>query len=231
MYKAILFDLDNTLLNYSLSELQCMQKTVEAHRLVEHHGWSWEQFWSTYLQHNDRHWLSFVHKQGLDSIEDVLISSFRDTLNRDEQLHGKLAQTYWDYFCSTCIYEDGAAEVIHAASAKYKLGIVSNGVGIAQRGRLAAGSIDQLFDSIVVSDEAGVRKPNKDIFNISLQELSLSRDEVLFVGDSLKDDYAGANNIGIDFCYYNRSGQAIDKQLQPRYIVNRIPELLSILEA
>lgn len=235
MYKAIIFDLDNTLLNYSQSELQCMRQTIQAHRLLgeEQDEGIWEKFWNAYLQSNYAHWMSFVNKEGRHrSIEDVLIQSFRDTLKetvqQDEQ-HSLLAQTYWDYFCNTCIYEEGAREVLHAVSGNYQLGIVSNGIGAAQRKRLAAGEIDHLFDSIVVSDEVGVRKPHKEIFEFALQQLKVNSSEVLFIGDSLHDDYAGAQNSGVDFCYYNRNRQAVSQQFKPRYTINSITELLQVI--
>lgn len=230
MYKAIIFDLDNTLLNYTASELHSMQQTVTAHGLFEVEGEGWQQFWSNYLEINFRHWLSFVTKQGHHrSIEEVLIQSFRDTLQVEEQQIHSLAHTYWHHFCNTCIYEQGAAELLNQVNGSFQLGIISNGIGVAQRQRLAAGKIDHLFDSIIVSDEIGIRKPNKEIFDVALGQMKLSAGEVLFVGDSLQDDYAGARNSGIDFCYYNRNREALAKEYKPRYTIDNLSQLLDVI--
>jgi len=230
MYKAIIFDLDNTLLNYTASELQSMQRTVAAHGLFEDESEEWQQFWSSYLQINFRHWMSFVTNQGHHrSIEEVLIQSFRDTLQAEDQQILSLARTYWQNFCSTCIYEQDANEVLHYVNGSYQLGIISNGIGEAQRQRLAAGNIDHLFNSIIVSDEVGIRKPNKEIFDIALEQMKLSAREVLFVGDSLQDDYAGARNSGIDFCYYNRNRQALAQEYKPRYTIDTLSQLLDVI--
>jgi YjjG family noncanonical pyrimidine nucleotidase len=230
MYKAIIFDLDNTLLNYSASELQCMQQTVAAHGLFEGEEDQWQQFWQNYLKINYQYWMSFVTKQSQHrSIQDVLIESFRDTVKVEEQQYYSLAHTYWQNFCDTCIYEQGANDVLHAVSSSYQLGIISNGIGAAQRKRLVAGNIDHLFQSIIVSDEIGIRKPNKEIFEAALEQLQLSPSEVLFVGDSLQDDYAGARNSGIDFCYYNRNRQELAERYKPHYRIDSLSQLLEVI--
>ncbi|MWC30944.1 YjjG family noncanonical pyrimidine nucleotidase [Paenibacillus sp. MMS18-CY102] len=230
MYKAILFDLDNTLLNYSLSEISSMKRTLQDHHVFVGEDEKWKEFWKSYTQHNYRHWMNFVNKTGSHhSIEEVLIHSFRDSLNSNHSQHELLSNTYWEYFCNTCIFEDGAEEVLQYLKPQYKLGIISNGLHKAQTKRLDAGNILGLFDSIVVSDEAGVRKPRKEIFDISLNELGLSNDEVLFIGDSLADDYHGARNAAVDFCFYNSNGQSLSNEHQPKYIINQLQELLQFV--
>jgi len=230
MYKAILFDLDNTLLNYSLSELDSMKRTVREHQLFEEGEAEWETFWATYTKHNLKHWMDFVNKTGThQSIEDVLVSSFRDTLNTNPSQHEILSHTYWNYFCNTCYFEGGAEEVLHALKSDYRLGIISNGIGDAQRKRLTVGNVRDMFESVIVSDEVGVKKPTKEIFELSLNELQLSHHEVLFIGDSLSDDYHGAKNAGIDFCFYNRGRIPMTNAYEPKYVVNELQELLKVI--
>lgn len=229
MYKAIIFDLDNTILNYSLSELSSMKYTLLEHNLfVDDHD-QWTMFWNAYSTYNSRHWLDFVNNNGsIKSIEEVLISSFRDALPLQHSLHEKLSSTYWEHFCTTFHFEEGAEEMLRLINTKYKMGIISNGISKAQRRRLAAGNILELFHSIVVSDEVGVRKPNKEIFEISLNELGLSKAEVLFIGDSISDDYQGALNAGIDFCFYNRKNQELTEK-KPKFVIRKLQDLLRVI--
>ncbi|MFU1792522.1 HAD family hydrolase [Paenibacillus azoreducens] len=230
MYKAIIFDLDNTLLNYSLSELDSMKRTLRDHQLFINEDENWDKFWDAYTAINFRYWIDFVNKQGPNqSIEEVLSSSFRDTLHLSPAQNESLSNTYWNYFCNTCYFEDGAEELLHSLNASYKLGVISNGVSVAQRKRLTAGNIYDMFESIVVSDEAGIRKPRKEIFDLSLNELGLSNHEVLFVGDSITDDYQGAKNAGIDFCFYNRNVLTLTEEHQPKYVVSQLHELLEVI--
>jgi putative hydrolase of the HAD superfamily len=230
MYKAIIFDLDNTILNYGLCERDAMRRALQDHDLFVRDHAGWEVFWETFQRHNFRHWMDFVNGAGpCRTIQDVLRNSFRDALNKSPTLHNQLTETYWHYFCHICHFEDGAEEVLRTLSAKYKLGIISNGIGEAQRKRLAAGNIIGLFQSIVVSDEAGVRKPKKEIFDIALNELNLGNRDVLYVGDSVQDDYHGAIHAGIDFCFYNRKQEEHALEPSPTYTIHHLADLLRFL--
>lgn len=53
------------------------------------------------------------------------------------------------------------------------------------------------LDSYVLSYEVGYTKPNKEIFQLCLDKYALKKEEVVYVGDSVKDDYNGATNFGI----------------------------------
>jgi len=230
MYKAIIFDLDNTLLDFSLGETDAMKRTLRDHGLLENEEAWWEAFWATFAEHNFRLWMDFVNRRGPHrSIHEVLTGAFRDSLKAEPGQHERLTATYWEYFCNLCYFEDGAEDVLRYARDRYKLGIISNGTGEAQRKRLAAGQIFEWFHSVVVSDEVGIRKPRKEIFDHALNDLQLTNREVLFVGDSLSDDYEGAKNAGIDFCFYNRQKKELSDSYSPKYVVRELKELLSFL--
>ncbi|XID94862.1 YjjG family noncanonical pyrimidine nucleotidase [Paenibacillaceae bacterium WGS1546] len=230
MYQAVLFDLDNTLLNYSYSEIDCMRRTLRDHRLLYEEQDGWNAFWEAFSRHNAKHWFDFVEKRGPHrSIRDVLFRSFQDTLQLSSDDCERLSATYWDYFCHTCHFESGAEEILLRLRPRFKLGIISNGIGEAQGKRLAAGNVREIFQTVVVSDEAGVRKPRKEIFDIALQEMRLDRREVVFVGDSLTDDYAGARNAGIDFCFYNNRNAAMPGGVAPDYVIRELQELTSVI--
>ncbi len=228
MYKAIIFDMDNTLLNYDLCELDSMQRTCKDHNLFVDDSSQWSAFWETFSEHNYRHWMDFVNAGETKTIGDVLRNSFRDSLNTDHAVHNQLTDAYWSYFCSTCHFEDGAEQLLSSVKDNYQLGIITNGISEAQRKRLEAGNIASLFQSIVISDEVGIRKPKKEIFEIALNELGMTNNEVLFVGDSLQDDYHGSVNAGIDFCFYNRKNINLSSEHKPRYTIKHLSELYTL---
>jgi YjjG family noncanonical pyrimidine nucleotidase len=229
MYKAVIFDLDNTLLNFSSCETESMKRTCLDHNLFIDNEVEWKLFWRNFSEHNFGHWMNFVNGGEVKTIGEVLRYSFRDALNLEELLHSSLSDTYWDYFCNTCYFEEGAEQILSLLKDKYPLGIITNGISESQRKRLRAGNIDELFQSIVISDEVGIRKPKKEIFEIALGDFKLSNKEVLFVGDSLQDDYHGAMNSGIDFCYYNRQNVEVSNDIQPKYMIRNLLDLVDVV--
>ena len=229
-YKAILFDLDNTLLNYSVSELKSMQQTVEKHGLIHKETFSWDIFWNLFSKVNLHYW----NKRQVSgyNIYQVLEYSFQDTLKDLGLDHSEseiLAKLYWNTFCRACDFEDYAKEVLSHLHGKYKLAIISNGIGEAQRNRLAAGGINHFFDALIISDEVGYWKPDKEIFDETLKQLDINCTEALFIGDSLHDDYNGAINAGIDFCYYNRKGNPVDINVRPKYVIDSLINITTFL--
>ncbi|MCJ8008055.1 YjjG family noncanonical pyrimidine nucleotidase [Lederbergia wuyishanensis] len=228
-YKAIIFDLDNTLLNYSVSELKSMQKTVTKHGLIHNKSFTWDHFWNVYTTINMNYWNDRVKSNY--SIYQVLEYSFNDTLknlNLDITESKILANFYWETFCTACDFEEHAQDLLSHLHGKYRMAIISNGIGEAQRGRLSAGGIDHFFDELIISDEVGYWKPDKEIFEEALKRLDISSTDALFVGDSLQDDYYGALNAGIDFCFYNRMGHSIEKNIRPKYMIENLNKLMAI---
>ncbi|PYI51570.1 HAD family hydrolase [Paenibacillus flagellatus] len=230
MYKAIIFDLDNTLLDYDRCESDSLLMTGGRHGFEQWERFTWEAFRATFDPINWTYWSERVVRKL--TIHQVLEYSFRDTLEKLERDKGEaeaLARTYWEHFCAICHFEEGAPELLADLHGSRKLAVVSNGIGEAQRRRTASGGIDHLFDAFVVSDEVGLWKPDRTIFEVALRELGLDRSEVLFVGDSLQDDYAGARNAGIDFCFYNRKRVTLDRGYEPDYVIERIGDIRGVL--
>lgn len=61
----------------------------------------------------------------------------------------------------------------------------------------SATSLTYPLDKYILSYEAGYTKPSKEIFQKCLDQYNLKKEEVVYVGDSIKDDYHGATNFGI----------------------------------
>ncbi|WP_219837894.1 YjjG family noncanonical pyrimidine nucleotidase [Paenibacillus sp. R14(2021)] len=230
MYKAILFDLDNTLLNYDTSEHEAMRQTIDVHRLAELEGFEWETFRTVFAPINWNYWINRVEHRL--HISQVLDYSFRDTLlqmGHDSTLSRSLASTYWKIFSATCHFMDGTEELLARLHGRYRVGIVSNGIGEAQRKRLAAGGVSHYFQHLFISDEIGVSKPDKLIFDRAVEALGVDRSEILFVGDSLTDDYEGARMSRIDFCHYNPNRKPVREEISPAHTIHALSELVDII--
>ncbi len=88
----------------------------------------------------------------------------------------------------------------------------------------------ELFDTIVVSDEVGWRKPRRDIFDAALGRLGVRAEESLFVGDRADMDVLGAQRIGMDAAWINRDGEPLPSGVAaPTYEIRDLGELAAIL--
>ena len=228
IYRAILFDFDNTLINYTQCEQEALRHTVLTHGIVQDEAAEWTRFQQIF---NPINWSYWENRQQYTRNE-LTLYTFRDTLQHyvgDIHAAELLSETYWDKFCNSCYFEPGAHEALRHISASYQVGLITNGYGESQRKRLRACGIEQYFDALVISDEVGIRKPNPRIFEIALQQLQVGREEVLFVGDSITDDYYGARNAGISFCHYNRDHSAISDDIKPLFQIKLLSELQELL--
>ncbi|MBO7745571.1 HAD-IA family hydrolase [Paenibacillus sp. MWE-103] len=229
-YKAILFDLDNTLLDYDASERESMQGAIRRFGLPDREGFLWEAFRAAFAPINWTYWSERMARNL--HISQVLEYSFRDTLaqlGHDGVPAAELAAAYWELFCSSCRFMDGTPELLPRLHGAYALGIVSNGIGEAQRKRLATGGILHYFPHVFVSDEVGAAKPDRLIFDRAVASLGVPRADILFVGDNLKDDYEGARAAGIDFCHYNPGRKPADAAIAPDYTIHALFELDAII--
>ncbi|KOR88826.1 HAD family hydrolase [Paenibacillus solani] len=223
-YKAIIFDLDHTLLDYSQSERNCLQQALEHYRL--HEELTWEEFWGTYGPINFTYWMN--RTQSNHNIWQVLEHSFTDTfvrLNREFHQCREISETYWGLFCSSNHMEPNADLILELLQSSFTLGVISNGIGEAQRKRLTSAGLSHYFQSFIISDEVNCWKPDPKIFELALQDLMVGPDEVLYIGDSLADDYEGASRAGIDFCYYNRRDTPLSDHQRPAYIIKDLMEI------
>jgi FMN phosphatase YigB (HAD superfamily) len=122
-------------------------------------------------------------------------------------------------------------ELLRALRRRYRLAVVSNfdytptAVGMLR----VAGVVD-LFDTIVVSDAVGWRKPRPEIFDQALSRLGVDASEALFVGDRADIDVVGAQRIGMPVVWVNRDRAPLpDGVARPDYEIRELGELGPIL--
>ena len=97
-------------------------------------------------------------------------------------------------------------------------------------GVLEREGIADLFETIVVSDEVGWRKPKPLIFELALARLGLDAADALFVGDRIDIDVAGAQGVGMGSAWINPERTALPPDVQPPdYEIRDLAELGPIL--
>jgi HAD superfamily hydrolase (TIGR01549 family) len=167
-YAAILFDLDDTLLDFWACETQALKQAFGIVS-IDLSDDEWMTIWQTYQPISSKYW---QQKQNSSlSRQQVIEASLHDTfatLKYKFSNSSQLAQIYWDVFCQTACLNPKVLETIQALSNSYKLGIVSNGYTDSQESRLKASKLSNYFQSVVISESVSYRKPAPEIFNIAL---------------------------------------------------------------
>lgn len=80
---------------------------------------------------------------------------------------------------------------------RYKLGIITNGNSLAQNGKIEKSGIRKMFETVVISDDVGSRKPEARIFEIAADRIGFKAEECLYVGDTFSNDIYGAVRAGM----------------------------------
>jgi len=88
-----------------------------------------------------------------------------------------------------------------------RLGVVTNGEGEPQRAKLAAIGLGERFAAVVASGEAGVAKPQAEIFTLACERLGVEAGEAAHVGDRLDLDAEGAAAAGLRGVWLDRAGE------------------------
>jgi 2-haloacid dehalogenase len=224
-YTWLLFDADDTLFDYDSAEGAALQETFE---LL---GLPYEARYATvYRQINGDIWLDF---------EKGRITQQRLRTKRFEQLFdsfhidcdsGEFSTKYLENLALHADLLDGAEDVIRMLYGKVGLLLITNGLADVQRSRIARSTVGQYFSDVVISEEIGAAKPDPKIFDVAFAKMGYpAREDVLIIGDSLTSDVRGGNLYGIDTCWFNPGRRARDADVEIRYEIGELEELLHIL--
>ncbi len=102
----------------------------------------------------------------------------------------------------------GVLRLIRLLKKTYKIGVISNGAYAVQTEKLRICRAESYIDILVLSEETGIRKPEKGIFISALDKSGSKANEAVFIGDSWKADIIGAANCGIKTIWLNRYNEA-----------------------
>lgn len=126
---------------------------------------------------------------------------------------------------------DGVKEMLEALYGKVKMGIITNGFTDLQQRRLENTQTTKYFDIVVVSEQIGVAKPDRQVFDYAFSLMDCEdKTRILMVGDTLASDVLGGNNAGIDTCWFNHAKLENNTAIRPTYEIQHIDELLPIVQ-
>lgn len=228
-YDYLLFDVDNTLLNFDRAEHDAIMDCLERFGLPRD-----ETLVKAYSAINDRHW-KMLERGEIDRAT-LLWRRFEVFAEECELSLDPRAfnETYIDCLSRRSYLSDGALEVCRLLAPRYTLCTITNGNAKVQHGRFDTSPLRPLFSYAFISDELGVDKPTRDFFDRVCAALpNLETRRTLVIGDSLSSDIAGGISWGTDTCWLcprkERRGDAAARGLAPTYTIAHLRELPDIL--
>ena len=110
------------------------------------------------------------------------------------------------------------------------MGVVTNGPTHSQTGKMRKLRIRKYLKSVVISEAAGVKKPDPKIFYLALQKLQLKPNETLAVGDNPVSDVVGARNAGLKPVWVTGHFSWPKEYEPPDYQISDLKEILTIID-
>ena len=234
-YEYLILDEDDTLLNFEKCELNAFLRTMEACKIVPE-----ERLQKLFIEICDEVWLKYdldntnnadilknYHKYYRSNAVErfVHLEEKIKTGMPPEQLSALYFQKYKEEFWP----EDGAIAVCRTLSKYCQLVLATNGLAEIQRSRISP--FMNYITHVFISEEVGAIKPSSAFYSCILNTLHVNNPAVcLMVGNSISTDIIGANEAGMDTCWYNRSRKAYNHSIKPAYEISFLPDLIQLIK-
>ena len=225
----IFFDLDRTLWDFDKNSHDTLIQLVESFDLISRGIDSPEKFINKYKIHNERLW--DLYRVDKISKEELRTKRFRLVLEEygitDNQLAEDFGMAYVKESPLKTRLVPFTLEVIAYLHKKYKLHIITNGFQEVQQIKLEKTGLFQYFETIITSEQAGVNKPNPQIFEYALNNAGAKVEESIMIGDDLEVDIIPAKLFGMKQVYFNPIKEKHQEQLT--FEIDCLSQLMKIL--
>lgn len=226
--KAILWDIDGTLLDFSKSERYALKTTLEEIGVAQ----CTEEMTARYAQINLGYWKALERQEVTK--EQVFYGRFNDFFREYNIFCEDIPRfnlSYQGHLGEVFFENEHSLELCRKLKGQVRQYIVTNGTAPVQKNKLKLTGLDQMMDGAFISDELGAEKPSMDFFLPVLECLQdVRKEEIMIVGDSLTSDMKGGNNAGIVCCWYNPEHQAHPQGIHIDYEIEHLWEVEQILK-
>jgi len=205
MIKNIFFDLDHTIWDFDRNAQETLMELFEHYNLPALGLASPQNFIQTYTENNQQLWAEY--HLGKITKEVLRSERFRKTflelgVNPDlvppqfEEDYVRISPTKTNLF-------EGSEKVLAYLQQKYTLHIISNGFKETTLTKMRLSNLNPYFENVIISEDVGVNKPDKRVFEYALNKAGALKDESIMIGDSLEADIRGAQDFGMRAIFFN----------------------------
>jgi putative hydrolase of the HAD superfamily len=229
--KAILLDLDDTLLDYSgdvedswaqACDAGCAGSDVDVARLVEVLGPTRRWFWDDPVRHR-------VERVDMPGAWRKIAAYALERLGRpDEKLADTIMREYRALRRARMrLYPEALACLERLRARGLGLALVTNGDAREQRYKIERWDLARFFDAIVIEGEFGAGKPDEAVYRHALGKLAVPPTDAGMVGDHLENDVDGPQRLGLRGIWLDREGRGLPAEctVRPWRIVRSLEQI------
>lgn len=222
---VLLFDIDNTLLDFSAGAMQAMEEIFRAAGLP----YAPEMF-AVFQVENDKLWARIERGElTIAGLRDVRWQTILARLGLEAD-GAAMEDAFRDRLHESAVPVAGAPEVLARLHGKYRLCAASNGPYAQQVNRLRRAGMLDAFERLFISGQMGAEKPSRVFFDRCLAQLPGVRPEqCLMIGDSLTADIAGGRAVGMRTCWFDPADRGAAMPPKADLRITRLEELFDIL--
>jgi len=221
----LLFDLDNTLLDFDAGASYSLKKTLTEFGLPLDAG-----LINSYYTINKDCWSRF--EQGLIDTPTLRRERFSLFVSANGLLvdAAEMNRYYLDTLSNQALEIHGARPLLESSFERYQLVLATNGFAEIQYPRIKLSRFESFFTHKVISEEIGHSKPSPHFFAHAMDLMgSPSPDTVMIIGDSLSSDIKGGLGAGIMTCWFNPKKIKNETGIEPHFTATSLDQILQLL--
>ena len=228
-YKHIFFDLDRTLWDFDAAAEVAFERIYEKYDLKSLGIPSAHEFHEVYHPLNEELWV--LYRADKITKDELNRTRFMKPLEHygihDIELADHLSEDYVYWSPRIVRLVPGTMELLDYLKPKYHLHLITNGFQEVQHTKLNGSGLEPYFETLTVSEEVGVKKPNPEIFHYALRKAGAIAEESIMIGDEMAVDIDGARAAGMNTVMFNPKREKIEGNRT--FEVNDLREIMEIL--
>lgn len=234
--KLLIFDLDNTLINYGgvtkRAWIKTCQNGVEKYKLnidamkiatkiIEVNNSIWED-------ESKRPKGNFSFYELRKSIVTKALSYLE--INNEELVNWLVSNYSYFKYQAVYVFEDVFDTLNELKKRGYILALLTNGDSAFQREKLKRFDLEKLFDGIFIDGEQGVGKPEKKAYDNVLNQFNIQPNQAWMIGDHYLWEVVAPKSYGLNAIWVNRGKLGVkgNEDIKADFVIKNIGELLEI---
>ena len=211
-YKHVFFDLDRTLWDFDAAAEVAFERIYKKYDLKSLGIPSAHEFHEVYHPLNEELWV--LYRADKITKDELNRTRFMKPLEHygihDIELADHLSEDYVYWSPRIVRLVPGTMELLDYLRPKYHLHLITNGFQEVQHTKLNGSGLEPYFETLTVSEEVGVKKPNPEIFHYALRKAGAIAEESIMIGDEMAVDIDGARAAGMDTVMFNPKREIIE---------------------